>query len=411
MKAITFTLPTITFFLASSFFLGCQNSKPKSEGLTVADNSQSPPINTTNPKTFNGSMKELQDVLIRLLPKVVDVNQYNAPENKKPIDDDVKRLLVLSKNVSHSPSVALKDPSVNFISKAFSEDLEKIDESLASGKRDFARYNLMNMTAYCIECHTRTSTGPSFRSPALEETLKKLNGLERGEFLVATRQFDAALRELSDFIDQRLSQKNDFFSLDKAVRYALSVTVKYLKSPEKSLAIVEKIKKASGVPYYLKQNSLGWELAIKDWMKENPPKDNSTASMLKRSREWVIKAQQMQVGMVDRGGDIYFLRALSDLHLILAAKLTPEQMGEALYLTGLSYEAVQDLSTYNLHENYYETCIRKVPHTVWSQKCFKRYEEAVYFGYTGSSGVRLPEDEAKRLNDLRALALMPGQEE
>jgi hypothetical protein len=386
---------------------GCQNSGSKYE-------SQSQPVSTSvkaEPGTFAGRMQELQETMTRLLPVVADPAQYNAPENKKNIEKDVKRLVILSKNVRHSDSTSAKDPSIDFISKAFTEDLQRIDESLAIGKRDFARYGLMNVTAYCIECHTRTSTGPSFRSPALEQTLSKLSGLERGEFLLATRQFDAALSEFSNLIDARLKQKDDYLVLDKAVRYSLSVTVKYMKDPRKSLAIVEKLKKASGVPFYLKQNVLGWETAIKDWMKEPALKDGSVEALLKRVRQWVQKAQTLQVGMVDRGGDIYFFRALSDLHLILASKLNADQTGESLFLTGYSYESVRDLSTYSLHENYYETCIRKVPHSKWSQRCYKNLEESIYFGFTGSSGVRLPEDEMIHLQELKKLALPRGQQD
>ncbi len=398
------------FFILISIF-GCQSSQTKSTSVDPAHSETSSNTGKTNsnPNTFNGSMKELQETLTSLLPKVVDINQFNAPENQKQIQSEVKHLLALSKNVSHSPSVALKDPSVTFISTDFTEDLAKIDESLSMGKKDFARYNLMNLPAYCIECHTRTSTGPSFRSPELENALKKMSGLERGEYLLATRQFDAALKEFSNVIDERLSKKNDFFSLDKAVRHALSITVKYLKDPKKSLLIAQKVKSSKASPYYLRLNAEGWEVAIQDWMKEETSSDQSPAAVLKRCREWIAKAQQMSVGLVDRGGDIYFLRALSDLHQVLMSKLNPDQTGEALYMTGVSYEAVRDLSPSALHEDYYASCIRKVPHSSWSAKCFQRFEESIYFGYTGSSGLRLPEDEAKRLEDLRGLASGPGQ--
>lgn len=393
--------------------LNCQNKQSKVE--------QEPPVPTTqpatsvptpnlDPRTFSGNMQELQETLTRLLPLAVDVEQYNAPQNKKRIEKDVKRLLVLSKNVIHSPAATLKDPSIVFISRAFQDDIERIDESLALGKRDFARHSLMNLTAYCIDCHTRTATGPSFRSPALEQSLKKLKPLEKGEFLLATRQFDAALQEFSKVIDAKLKEGSDFADLEKAVRYSLAVTVKYLKDPARSLAVIEKIKKARKAPYYLKQNAAGWETAIRDWAKEPEPENNSVPAVLKRVREWISKGQQMQVGMVDRGGDIYFLRALSDLHLILVSQLTPDQLGEALFLTGLSYEATKDLGISNLHENYYESCIRRVPQSSWAKKCFKRYQESVYFGYTGSSGVRLPEDVAKKMDRLKSLAFQPGED-
>lgn len=370
-----------------SLLLSCQNPQQKVE--------QEQPV----PKTFGGNMQELQETLTRLLPMAVDKDQYNDPKNQKQIEQDVNRLVALSKNIVHSPAVTLKDPSVTFISEAFSEDVERIHDSLKIGKREFARHNLMNLTAYCIECHTRTSTGPSFRSPALEQTLKKLKPLEKGEFLLATRQFDAALKEFSRFIDEKLKEKGDFFQLDKAVRYSLAVTVKYLKDPKKSLSIVEKIKKSSQVPYYLRQNSVGWETAIRDWRKEPIPEDNSPSAVLARARNWI-----------EKGGDIYHLRALSDLHLILVSSLSQQQLGEALFLTGLSYEATRDLGIWNLHENYYESCIRRVPHSDWAKKCFKRYQESVYFGYTGSSGTRLPEDVYKKVTQLKSLAFKPGED-
>lgn len=391
----------LSFILFCSL-LSCQSANNQ----TGADTTQ-PQL---DPKTFNGSMQDLQETLTNLLPLAVDPKQYNAPENKKEIQSGVKKLLALSKNVRHSQEVALKDPSVVFISNAFTEDLERIDESLAAGKREYARYGLVHLTSYCIECHTRTSTGPSFRSPALEQTVKKLEPLERGEFLMATRQFDAALQEFSDYIDAKLAQKGDFADLDKAVRYSLAATVKYMKDPKKSLAIVEKIRKSKNAPYYLKQNARGWELAIREWMKEPKPKDFSPESVLKRARQWITRGQQLHVGMVDRGGDIYFLRALSDLHLLLVSQKNKQQLGEALYLTGLGYEATRDLGIWNLHENYYETCVRRVPHTEWAKKCFKRFQESVYFGYTGSAGTQVPLDVVRKLESLKSLAFRPGEE-
>jgi hypothetical protein len=107
---------------------------------------------------------------------------------------------------------------------------------------------------------------------------------------------------------------------------------------------------------------------------------------------------------MDKGGDIYYLRALSELHLLMTQQLPPQQIGETLYLTGVSYEAVKDLSIWTLHENYFESCIRTVPKTDWAKKCYKRLEESIYFGYTGSSGTNIPADVQMRLQSLQKLA-------
>jgi hypothetical protein len=57
---------------------------------------------------------------------------------------------------------------------------------------------------------------------------------------------------------------------------------------------------------------------------------------------------------------------------------------------------------------YYETCIRRAPHTGISEKCFQRYEANVYFGYTGSGGTSIPEDIAAVMKELKDLS-KPGQ--
>ncbi len=393
----------VTIFLITA----CQSSSSKKTATTASSTTATTESANNANQDFAIQMQELKKTLIEVLPLVVDSAQFNQEKNQQIIQDKVHKMRELSKSVKHIAVKDQKDPSVDFISQAFTEDLTRVEDSLSLGKKEFARYNMMNLTAYCIECHTRTSTGPSFSSNDFEQTLKRLSGLERGEFLLATRQFDAALKEFSQIIDERLDQKSDFFVLDKAVRQSLAITVKYLKDPKKSLQIIDKLKGSANTPYYLKQNALGWEIAIKDWMKEKPAKDNSVKAILKRCQQWEQSAQQDQLTNLDHTGQIYYLRALSDLHLILPMQLSGDELGQALYLTGVGYDSMRDFSMWNLHEDYYESCIRKVPHSTWSEKCYKRYEESVYFGFTGSSGIRIPDDVAKRLSELKTLALRP----
>ena len=58
----------------------------------------------------------------------------------------------------------------------------------------------------------------------------------------------------------------------------------------------------------------------------------------------------------------------------------------------------------SLHELYYEACVRRAPHTTTSAECFRRFEESIYFGYSGSGGVSLPDDVRKNLAELRDLS-------
>ncbi|GIL16781.1 MAG: hypothetical protein BroJett040_05320 [Oligoflexia bacterium] len=384
----------ITLIIVSVFFLiSCQTQNQKSAGTD------------SQAATLQSSMQNLKEVLSKLLPQVIDPAQFNSPDKRSLVDQEVKELSALSKQVSHNPSVQFRDPSLRFISSAFSEDLKRVDESLQLGKREYARYTLMHVTAYCIECHTRTSSGPSFSTPQLEKTLANMKKIDRGEYLLAIRQFDQAFKEFESVISESLASQSNLYELDRAVRNALAISIKFQKDPKKSFKITSLIEGAPQAPYYLKQSAKSWSSAIREWQKEKLISARTASDLLSRCQTLVRQGHRAQMGMSDRGGDVYFLRALSDLHQLLTMDLNKEQLGEALYLTGVSYEAVRDLALWSLHENYYESCIRQVPHSNWSQQCYKKLEESVYFGFTGSSGMRLPLDVQVKLNELQKLAL------
>jgi len=198
--------------------------------------------------------------------------------------------------------------------------------------------------------------------------------------------------------------QGDFMLVDKAIRYSLAISVKFKRDPKKSLQLVRLVLENEKAPFYLKQNAQSWKMAIEVWSKEKARSRQTAGDILATVRDLLRKADETTSSSMDKGGDIYYLRALSELHLLMTQQLPPQQIGETLYLTGVSYEAVKDLSIWTLHENYFESCIRTVPKTDWAKKCYKRLEESIYFGYTGSSGTNIPADVQMRLQSLQKLA-------
>lgn len=398
--AVAFNRSTILRFIAIGAtvgFISCSSSDKKSNSVTSEASTQA---------GWSASMQGLKEALTDLLPDIVDQKYYYEADNEVSIKSKVIKLRDVAKAVKHNPSLTERDPSIRFISQAFDEDLQRVVDSLDNGKKEYARYSLLSMSSYCIECHTRTSNGPQFHSPKLEQSISKLGSIEKGEYLLSIREFDKALTELEKGINEQLNSTIDYFALNKAIRYALGVTIKFQKSPEKALHFVNIIESSPKTPYALKQNAKGWRLAIKDWTSEKKTSTTSAKDSIKKANSLVEKGVRMQSGLVDQGGDIYFLRSLSELHAILNRKdLKKEELGEALYLTGVSYESIREVSFWNLYENYYESCIKTVPHTVWSKKSYKRLEDSVYLGYSGSGGVSIPIEVQKRLQELQEIAL------
>ncbi|MFN7263116.1 MAG: hypothetical protein ACK5UJ_04855, partial [Pseudobdellovibrionaceae bacterium] len=339
--------------LGATIFWGCQSTDKKAESEPR--------------KGWPADMASLQQSIEVLLPLAADQKKFADPKNTQLIDRELANLARVSKSVEHSPSMVVRDPSVQFISSALTEDLEKTVDSWRSGKLEYARFSVMNVTSYCIECHTRTSTGPDLKSETLRQSLQALPSIERAEYLLASRQFDAALEVLEKILKDSSTMQGDFMLVDKAIRYSLAISVKFKRDPKKSLQLVRLVLENEKAPFYLKQNAQSWKMAIEVWSKEKARSRQTAGDILATVRDLLRKADETTSSSMDKGGDIYYLRALSELHLLMTQQLPPQQIGETLYLTGVSYEAVKDLSIWTLHENYFESCIRTVPKTDWAK--------------------------------------------
>ncbi|MEZ4750489.1 MAG: hypothetical protein R3B54_07620 [Bdellovibrionota bacterium] len=82
-------------------------------------------------------------------------------------------------------------------------------------------------------------------------------------------------------------------------------------------------------------------------------------------------------------------------------KSFPSDASEAYMLTGMAYESIDELKLWSLPEVYYQSCIRTYPHSTQAERCYTRFEENIYAGYTGSSGTHLPSDVRTKLQTLR----------
>jgi len=360
------------------------------------------PLPMTEDPALQSSMQNLKFQMDQILPFLVSPRAFSAPENQAKISGQIRVLERVSQNVTHSPAMQNQDPTLSFLSRGFHDDIRRARESFEQGKPEYARTTLLSTGAYCIECHTRTSAGPSFHSSEFQQSLTNLRPLDRGEYLLATRQYDAALKEFDAAIKQGTRGGNTVFDLDKATRLSLLASVRFQSDPDKAMQIVDDVLKTETVPFYLKTNARVWKQSLNEWKKE---KNVGKRDVLKVSHELIEKGRKRQQAGEERSGDIELMRAQALLHPLLATEKNQKRLGEALYLTGVAYEAVRDLAMWSLHEDYYEVCIRKAPHTEWSSRCYKKLEESVQLGYTGSAGTSVPADVRRKLDDLKALAL------
>ncbi len=366
---------------------------------------------------WRGRMQELYKVLAELVVDVSSDTRFNDIANRKRIEANAKKLSDLAHSVNlagaadHAEEtkalsqLGITDPSLKFISRSFQDEARRAYSSLRAGNRGYARDILTGISSYCIACHTRNSSGPSFSQLPLPEAAQKLGPMEKGRFFAATRQFDQALPLFEKVIGEADLSRERPLDSALAARYALAIAIRVKKDPETALAIVDKIQNAKSAPYYLRQYAVLWKEEVKQWKEElgKPPKTEE--GLFAEALRLTSAAREQQKYPADRSADVLYLRASSVLHDLLQTAPEGKHVVEAFLMAGMAYEVLRDLNLDDVHETYYEACIRKAPATATAELCYRRYEQSVLNGFTGSSGTHLPSEMSARLQELQKLAI------
>jgi hypothetical protein len=108
---------------------------------------------------------------------------------------------------------------------------------------------------------------------------------------------------------------------------------------------------------------------------------------------------------LDRRGLVEELLASSQLHrFVTSGDPSPAELAEAYTLLGLVETRVRHSTWLAEAEFYLETAIRSDPGSPWAERAFALLEQETRAGYSGSSGLHLPDDVRVWLDELRRLA-------
>lgn len=358
-----------------------------------------------NSASWIQKMKALETALNHLLFDISNDERFENKKNFKAIEANAVRFAKLAHSVSGKMAGAPDaDQSLQLIGSDFSREADAAVKSLKAGHRAYARVILSSMTSYCVACHTRTNTGSSFAGLKGDPRLEKLPPFTKGNYLIAVREFDRALGEFQKIADDESAASGRIYDYERSLRYGLSVAVRVKRDPDLALKLVDAVGGNPKAPYFLKAQAQEWKKSILEWKAEKPVRDADAQKLFNEATRLVAKARGIQKFPADRSADILYLRASGILHELLGLAPKGEPASKALYLAGLSYDVLSDYGIRDFSEFYYRSCIRTTPHTEIAQECYRRYEESVYFGYTGSGGTYIPSDVRARLNELELLS-------
>jgi len=351
-------------------------------------------------------MRKLESTLKEILIDTSSDSRFNDQKHRARIRKNAEQLARLAKQVRQLKPGSLagdQDPTIAVLAGMFADQADHAVTTLKAGQRTYARDVLRGMSQYCVSCHSRTNVGPSFGSDGSQIT--QLEPFEQAQFFAATRQFDRAIASYEKLLGDQ-SKDAAFSTLwERAVRSSLAIAVRVTRDPSKALALVQQVQSNAQAPAFLRKQAEAWKDAIDQWKKETRKDESrSEESLLAEAQKLIDQARFAQKYPADRSADIQYLRASAVLHDLLGKYPNGKKAPEALYLAGLTYEVLQDLGLWDLHEFYFISCIHQSPHTQIAERCYQHYEQNAFVAFSGSGGTYLPSEVRARLKQLSDLA-------
>ncbi len=353
---------------------------------------------------LKATMKKNFDSLMNLQPYIADPKAFSDPKNRDEIQKNLDSLSglghILPKNIAD------QEPGLAAISNLFSGYLKDVQNTFKGGANGaYVRNQVRTMTGYCMSCHTRVATSQSFADLGSKVDATSLTDFQRAEFYAATRQFDKAIKAFDTIISTTPAGEFGYIELGRAVRETLSITIRVKQDPKATFYILEKLALREDLPEFFQRYVAQWKADVTKWMQERKrPQVMTAAEMMSKATALVDQASKRQLYPVDPAGDVNYLRATNLIHEALQKEPKGKFRGDALYLLGSCYDSLQDPMLWALDSLYFEACVREFPHSAVSKKCYHRYASKLYFGYSGSGGTFIPEEELKKLTALKKLS-------
>lgn len=349
------------------------------------------------------SMQQMFNSLLNLQPFLVSPEKFNNPKNAEIIRKDLNQLATF-KHV-FPKEMKSEEPGVFAISRMFHETIEDARNRFKKGNYEYSRHRLRTATAFCFSCHSRVASEQSFQDLQKRVEASQLTAFEKADVFAATRQFDKALKSYTDILAGTPNNSLAIVEYTRSLRRALSITVRVKQNPKETLELLDSVAQRKDLPEFILRLTQQWRKDAQYWMDEKAASKKMTPEeLVEKAQKLVERAHTLQAYPADENGDISFLRASNYLHEALDESPQNKSRIEALYLLGVAYSALQDPTLWDLDRLYFESCIREAPHTDYAKKCYQRYSEKVYMGYTGSAGTFIPDDEQRRLEELRKLS-------
>lgn len=348
-------------------------------------------------------MNRAFEALVDLIPYLSDEGKFRAKENKVVVEKSLRELDQAFTDAGHAPLLKedLFAPSYALIKETIGQSLK----AFTDGQTDYAHWRLHEITAQCLDCHTRLppSYTSSFQNGELTINPSRLKdpydlGLAQ---LIARRYVDAKESFTRSIQDQLI--KNDQRKILLPFKQILLTGTKVQKDPGNLIAFFTDYKKNDKLLPAVKERLSVWLEDLAAWKKETVLqtglKNDAEAEKFIRNRMKPLRNKTLFDGKHDvdllLGSGVLSNYFFENPTSKLAPKLSFWLGWTELYLKREEFFGSGDL--------FLKQCVRRYPKDPVAKECLATYKDSVDFEFSGSSGTAIPSDIKAELKELEEL--------
>lgn len=276
-------------------------------------------------------------------------------------------------------------------------------KSFKIGAVDQAYYFTEELIETCLSCHTsrKSSKDSHVISFFGGINFEELGPFARAKFLAISRHFDEAMKEYETVLETNPPSLPEILHFDPFLRY-LTIGIRVRGENQRIVRLLEKLSKKKQYASSIKKDMRLWVQSLKSLDSQV----FSKGSALDQAKVLLDAGKKLMEYPRDQAGAVYFLEASRRLKdYIQKDSVSPDHLAEAYLLTGKSEMVLGRPYLGPEAKHYFEIAITASPGSKTAKEAFDMYQENLIFGYTGSSGIHLPEDEKEKLEFLRKKTL------
>ncbi len=369
--------------------------------LTALALSATPP-----PPDVPARMRSLFAAVTSLEASVAQPQRLLDPAHKAQVLADLNTLASLG-HVFKADTKS-QEPATQALAGLFARYAADTSRRFERGDTAAVPFRVRTLVSLCFTCHSRERVSRDFVDPTRQVDALGLPRFERAQYLAATRQFDAALTAYDEVLGAPLADERAVVQLAHALRDVLAMGVRVKDDPAFTQRVLAQVAARQDLPEFLRAPLRRWQRDTQAWAKEKFDARAATPDVLfAKAKRLVLAASGPAQLLPDDTSEVAYLRASGYLNLALQKDPAFKQRGEALFLLGVAMAALKTPTLWELDQLFFEACIRENPATPLAARCFHQLSERLYFGFTGSAGTNLPDEELERLEALRRLAQPP----